>query len=267
MNFQACPKPVVLFLLGLGLAGFPFFTKVVYGGDALPTVKPSPTPAYVLEMQTMYPPNQDRPVRISVSLEKGPKTLWSHGEPYPIKSTVVIQESGRSFLELVGPQTLELRVYARKGNKLLDKKVVPRAVSFKGDFIAYDESNAVASGPVTTTVYSMDRGTMKKFKLLPGSRVMALSADGKNVLIWNQDSGTSESEYDLVDEGRKRIWIKKGPNQFLAMGNKGQWLLWADQKGNKIECSDFKTGKTVREFSKTVFNMLYKQFPETRAFR
>jgi hypothetical protein len=267
MNFRIGPKRVTLFLAGLGFGVLGIFPETCYSDGPFPPTKPTPTPQYVVQMQTEYPADQTKPKKISAILIRGTKELWTHIEPYPMVNTIVIQDTGRSFLKLGDAHTVELRVYSKTGTILLDQKnVLPLAVSFGGNFIAYESPASEESGPVTTMVFDLKDKTSKRFNIGAGCRGIALSGNGKYLLVFNQGTGLSGSNYSLIDENGHKIWERNGNVSFLALGNKGNWLLWTDQGKNTIECSDFKTGKVVREFPAAIFKMLYRQFPEIRSF-
>ncbi|HUO58810.1 MAG TPA: hypothetical protein VMV05_11600 [bacterium] len=266
MGFKIRPKLVIFFLAGFGFGALGPFPNTCYSDVPFPPAKQTPTPQYAVEMRTVYPADQKEPKKISIIFVKGSKELWTRIEPYPMLKAVVIQETGRSFLKLGDANIVELRVYSKKGDVLLDKKVLPRAVSFDGNFIAYENPMRSKSGLVTTLVYDLNHKTTKRFKLAAGFQGMALSCDGKDLLVGNQGTGPSGSNFRLLDEHGDKIWERNGPERFLALGNKGKWLLWTNQGKKTVECRDFNTGKVVREFSMTIFNMLYKQLAEIRSF-
>ncbi len=266
-SFRIKPKLVIFFLSGFGFLISWSFPKTCYADVAFPTKKQTPTPQYVVEMQTEYPADQTKPKKISAIFVKGSKNLWTHIEPYPMVNAVVIQDTGMSFLKLGEGPIVELRVYTKTGAMILDKKnVVPLTVSFEGNFIAFETPAIRTSRPVLTMVYDLKHKTTKKYNTGIGCRGVALSGDGKDLLFWDKGTGPYGSTYSLVNEKGDKVWERNGPVRFLALGNKGKWLLWTNQEKKTIECSDFKTGKIVREISATIFKMLYKQLPEIRSF-
>ena len=192
-------KPARLFLTVL--SSFPLFQAPCFSAEAL--VPSRPSPAYMLQTQVEYPAEPAPGARISIAFTVGSKKLWSHRQPSSLSAAVIIPETGRSFLELGSAPSVELRVYTRHGIQLLDQKILPRAVSFDGGLIAYDNSadgNCRVPSPLMFWTWIM--GNVQK-EVHPGPR---LSGDGpirKRKRPFGMERENRSFPFGLCPAGRK----------------------------------------------------------------
>ncbi len=198
--------------------------------------------------------DKNHTVKITLAVQKAGKVLWTDAATSPRKKSSIIMENGRSFFEL---ENGEIRVYDRKGKRILSQMGKFLAVSIGGNYIAFNKLQADGgSGPSPVLILGVKTSEKYEVRIVEGSLVEAVADDGKLILVRTDPPTPSPSEYSMVDNHGREIWEKK-QCQFLRVEKKGMWILWVKNNGKTVEYSEFKTGKTIMEMSMRKFTAFY----------
>ncbi len=257
---------------GLALFLFPFF---IYGGPP-PVSTPGPTspavsrPAvsYNLQVNTQQLPDRNHPILSHLTFTGDGKPVWQIRENAPLGKTVLIHDTGRCFCEVDYPGAPEIRVYSKSGRRLWVQKGRLLAVSFDGNFMAFQNTETAEEGERVSvqTINPLDH-RIYRFTIDHRFNVKAVALDGRALLIGGDENSSAGVMYGLVDEAGRVIWVQKGRGIFWGLKNHGKWVVFYRGKEKSVEFVDFKTGRWLDEMPRWKFDSLFNPPPKGTAPR